>query len=168
MQTPDLTPKINCYIVEQDEKHYKGDKMTARYTNIQRFSDEEMLRARSDAIKMLLSKIELSENIMEREEVHPEACKITVKLMLEFYFLPEMGDSQVYKPVQFTVFDNDNIYLPELLESLSNECAIWTEAGLCPETQEIKLSDKKATVISDMIDFIYNPMGMRYRKVASD
>ena len=167
-QTTDLTPIINCYIVELDEKHYKVEKMTARYTNIQRFRDEEMLRARNDAIQMLLSKIELSEDIMERNEVHPATCKITIKLMLEFHFLPEMGDAEVYKPVQFVVFDNDNICLPELLEALSVECVIWTEAGLSPETQEITLSDKKATVISDMIDFIYNPMGMRYRKVTLD
>ena len=164
MQTTDPTPIINCYIVELDEKHYKGEKMTARYTNIQRFSDEDMLMARNDAIKMLLSKIELSEDIMERDEVHPETCKITVKLMLEFYFMPEIGDAKVFMPDQLTVFDNDNIYLLKLMESLNTECSIWKEARLCPKTQEITLSEEKATVISDMIDFIYNPVDMRYRK----
>jgi hypothetical protein len=110
MQTTEPTPVINCYIVELDEKHFNGEKITARFTNTQRFSDEDTLRARSDAVHMLLSKQEGAEEIKEKDEFDPEECNITVKLFMEFFFVPEMGDAEVYKPVQLPIFDNDNLH----------------------------------------------------------
>jgi hypothetical protein len=62
------------------------------------------------------------------------------------------------------IFDNDNIYILELMEALETECGILKEAGMDAETQEIKLSDKNATVISDMLETIYDPMDIQYRK----
>ena len=62
------------------------------------------------------------------------------------------------------IFNNDNIYILELMEALETECGILKEAGMDAETQEIKLSDKNATVISDMLETIYDPMDIQYRK----
>jgi len=164
MQTIEPKPIINCYIVETDEKHFNGKKMTARFTNTQRFSDEDTLRARRDAINMLLSKIDGAEEIKEKEEFDPAECSITVRLFMEFYFLPEMGEADAYKPVPLPIFDNDNIYILELMEALRTEYEIWKEAGLEVEKQEITLSDTTVTIISDMLDAIYDPTDLRYRK----
>jgi hypothetical protein len=50
------------------------------------------------------------------------------------------------------------------MEALETECEIWNQAGLTVETREIVLSDEKATVISCMLDAIYDPTDLRYRK----
>jgi hypothetical protein len=164
MDSNQTKPIINCYIVELDEKHFNADKITARYTNTQRFSDEDTLRARRDAINMLLIKRDGAEEIRGKEEYDPDECAITVKLFLEFFFTPEMGDAEVYKPVQLLIFDDDNTHILELMEALETECEIWNQAGLTVETREIVLSDEKATVISCMLDAIYDPTDLRYRK----
>lgn len=117
MRTTEPKPIINCYIVETDEKHFNDEQMTARFTNTQRFSDENTLRARRDAINMLLVKMDGAEEIKEKEEFDPAECSITVRLFMEFYFVPEMGETDVYKPVPLPIFDNDNIYVLELMEA---------------------------------------------------
>lgn len=75
-----------------------------------------------------------------------------------------MSDADVYKPVQLLIFDDDNTYILELMKALETEYEIWNQAGLAVETREIVLSDKKAIVISDMLDAIFDPMDIRYRK----
>jgi hypothetical protein len=50
------------------------------------------------------------------------------------------------------------------MEALRTECAIWKEAGLDVEMREITLSDTTVTVISDMLEAIYDPTDLRYRK----
>jgi len=159
------TPKpiINCYIVELDEKHFDGDRITNRNTNIQRFSDEDLLRARRDAINMMLLKRKGADERRKQEDCDPDECTITVKLFLEFFFAPEMGDADAYKPIQLLIFDDDNNHISEFVEALETECEIWNQAGLTVEKREIVLSDEKATVISDMLDAIYDPTAMRWQ-----